>query len=216
MIDLEMCRIPANIQKRVGLTQEIIQIGAVCMENGEVCGRFSEYVKPRYGRISCFINRLTGIRESDVCGAQELDEVLKKLTEWAGESEAVFVSWSMTDRIQIRREMAAKDIENRRLEEAMESWEDCQELFGRTANVNRCYGLQDALQVADIDPEGTAHNALADAYNTAILYRKLKREGEKGLNSWFLEARRETEPELLRFSMGDLFAGICIGEAVGA
>ena len=43
VIDLEMCGIPKNIQRRVGLKREIIQLGAVILEDGIVRARYSEY-----------------------------------------------------------------------------------------------------------------------------------------------------------------------------
>lgn len=216
VIDLEMCGIPKNIQRRVGLKREIIQIGAVILEDGVVRERFSEYVKPRYGYVDCFIKDLTGIRQADVSRAESIETVLERFLAWAGPEEAVFVSWSMSDRSQLRREMETKNIVIDGMDRIFETWEDCQELFGKTVNINKRYALREAVIFADIDTEGCEHDALSDAVNTALLYRKLHTEGEAGFNSYFREAHRETQPEILQFSLGDLFGGISLGTAVSA
>ena len=215
VVDLEMCKVPRSIQRRIGIKREIIQIGAVLLEDGIIRGRYSEYVKPEYGHIDCFIKDLTGIHQSDLYNAKGIEEVLKSIMDWAGE-DAVFVSWSMSDRSQLRREMETKNIVIDGMDRIFETWEDCQELFGKTVNINKRYALREAVIFADIDTEGCEHDALSDAVNTALLYRKLHTEGEAGFNSYFREAHRETQPEILQFALGDLFGGISLGTAVSA
>ncbi|MBP3215182.1 MAG: exonuclease domain-containing protein [Clostridium sp.] len=216
VIDLEMCGIPKNIQRRVGLKREIIQLGAVILEDGIVRARYSEYVMPRYGHVDCYIKDLTGIRQADVCQAEPIETVLEHFMSWAGPEEAVFVSWSMNDRAQLRREMEAKHIVIDGFDRIFETWEDCQEMYGKVMESSRCYALREAVICADIDTEGHEHDALSDAVNTALLYEKLRTEGEAGFNRYFRKAHQETQPEILQFSLGDLFGGISFGIAVTA
>jgi DNA polymerase III epsilon subunit-like protein len=67
VIDLEMCKVPKSRRFGYGLSMEIIQIGAVSLdENGEILDKFVSFVRPEYGFIDSAINRLTGIRQYDV------------------------------------------------------------------------------------------------------------------------------------------------------
>ena len=216
VIDLEMCKVPRSIQRRIGIKREIIQIGAVLLEDGIIRGRYSEYVKPEYGHIDCFIKDLTGIHQSDLYNAKGIEEVLKSFMDWAGE-DAVFVSWSMSDRAQLKHELEMKNIVITEWNEILENWEDCQKLFGKTVCAeNKRYSLREAVVFADIETRGAEHDALADAYNTALLYVKLKTEGEDGFNTYYQEAHQETMPDILQFSLGDLFRDMAVGECVSA
>lgn len=62
----------------------IIEIGAICVEQGEITGEFSTYVNP--GRkLEERITALTGIRNEDLEDAPELDEIFPELLEFLGD-----------------------------------------------------------------------------------------------------------------------------------
>ena len=77
------------------------------------------------------------------------------------------------------------------------------------ADVMSAPHFEEALIASDIIPEGRAHDGLADAYNTALLFAKLEQDPDYELNEFYKTAREE-ETEHLSFSMGDLFAGIVL------
>lgn len=62
----------------------IIEIGAIRVEQGEITGEFSTFVNPGR-RLEERIIELTGIREEDLEGAPELDEVFPELLEFMGD-----------------------------------------------------------------------------------------------------------------------------------
>lgn len=208
VLDLEMCNVNRTMARQYGLKNEIIQVGAVLLDQGfEKAGEFNRYVKPVYGRIDGFIHKLTGIDVSDVSDAEDLETVLREFLSWMPE-DAVIVSWSMSDRGQLFGEMRAKGICFEELDRRYESWVDCQQIFGERINVSRCYSLEEALVAADIVTDGRAHNGLADAYNTALLYAKLSTEQEFQMNPYYRQAREAKHDSHLNYSIGDLLSGM--------
>ena len=111
VIDLEMCKVPKGLcRKEYGYASEIIQIGVALLdENLTVSRTFMTYVSPQFGRIDSFIQELTGITQKEVTGAPGLEEALIQLVAWLPQN-TILVSWSDTDKLQIQKEIAAKNI----------------------------------------------------------------------------------------------------------
>ena len=77
VIDLEMCRVPKSMKRRYHYMHEIIQIGAILMnEEYEIIDSFNSYVKPEYGFLDGFIKNLTGISGADIKDAPGIEEAL--------------------------------------------------------------------------------------------------------------------------------------------
>ena len=211
VIDLEMCMVPKGFRKYgYKYRQETIQIGAVLLdENYEVIDEFNTYVKPEYGWIDDFIEKLTGISQHNVADAPSFEEALEAFLDWLPADDVRCVSWSDSDPKQIIHESFAKGIEDDRLEIIFANWIDCQKTFGQKMDRKKSYSLEEALFISNIAPEGRAHNGLVDAANTATLFAKLETEPDYRLNEWYETARNE-EVDHLCFCMGDLFAGIVL------
>lgn len=207
VVDLEMCKVPFKARNnKFRWARETIQIGAVLLnESFEVIDEFVTFVTPQFGFIDTYINNLTGISRGDVAKAPTMQEALTAFVEWLPEDTKV-VSWSNSDEIQIRHEIAGKDIEIERMEEILENWIDCQKTFADKLNNQRCYRLSEALIAADINYQEGAHDGLVDAYNTALLFAKMEREQELVLNPYYRNVIKEEEPS--GFSMANLFAGL--------
>ena len=208
VIDLEMCRVPKCMKKEYGFRTEIIQIGAVKLNSKyEIEDKFSIYVKPEFGTIDSEIKRLTGISNEDVYDAMYLEDALKEFCKWMGRSKYVAVSWSDSDLVQFQKELAEKEIACKKIENLYEGWFDAQSLFGEKLDTTKQYNLTEALIAADIVEEGRTHDGLSDAYNTAKLFGKMKKEKEFKLNTLYFEAKY-VEPTRLTSTIGDLFAGL--------
>ena len=183
VIDLEMCRVTKEMKKEYRAKHEIIQIGAVLLdEDMVVTDRISILVKPEFGWIDPFIERLTGISQSQVTDAPMLADAMRQFIEWLPKEDLVAVSWSMTDKMQFEKEFAAKGMSFEEMDRMFEGWVDCQETFTRRVHAGRSYSLTDAMIATDIEGEGRAHDGLADAYNTALLFAKMETEEELVLN----------------------------------
>lgn len=209
VVDLEMCKVPkSNRTRDYKWADETIQIGAVLLnDNYEIIDKFNTLVLPELGHIDGYIKNFTGIDNKDVAEAPKMAEAVKMFTDWIPEGDIEMVSWSMSDANQFRHELIGKGIENSRMEELLENWNDCQETFSEKLESDRSYNLGEALVIADIIQEGKAHDGLYDAYNTALLFVKMETEPEFKLNSIFENARND-EVEHLSSSLGDLFKGL--------
>ena len=89
VIDLEMCRVPRDYRnKAYHYAYETIQIGAVLLnEEFKQVGTIREYVHPEHGVIDPFIERLTGIKNSQVKKAPRIGEALVHMIDWIGDRE---------------------------------------------------------------------------------------------------------------------------------
>ncbi len=208
VVDLEMCRVSNDMRKKFNVKQEIIQIGAVLLdEEYKVIDKFSSYVKPYFGKIDPFIQKLTGISNDNIKNASDIQTVLGKFFRWLP-CDAVPVSWSNSDRKQLLSETFEKNLVIPDLEDVVEVWTDCQKEFGEKLDSRKCYSLEEALVATDIITEGQAHDGLIDAYNTALLFSKIRTEEEFKLNPYYETAHNDSEAEALTFSMGDLLSGL--------
>lgn len=183
VIDLEMCIIPKGVGRKIyPWYGEIIQIGAALLNDRyETVDTFNTYVSPEYGTIDRYIEALTGITNDDTRFAPPIRQALSAFMQWVP-CDAIFVSWSNSDKMQLENETACKNIAVPMLQRYLDTWIDCQQLFAEVMNSKKQYGLTDALIIADIDYEEHAHDALVDACNTAKLFAKMKREPNMKLN----------------------------------
>ena len=193
IVDLEMCNVPLGFKREVfNWKNELIQIGAVLVdENLEIIEEFMTLVAPEFGTIDAFIEKLTGISRKDVQDAPRIKEALKLFIDWIPD-DAVLVSWSENDEIQIRNEVEAKGICVEGLDIYLDSWIDCQKTFGEKMSADKDYRLSEALIIADIDYDEGAHDALVDARNTARLFIKMEKEQVLELNPYHFGTIEET------------------------
>ncbi len=206
VVDLEMCKVPFEARKeeyRYG--NETIQIGAVLLnESLEIEDEFETYVMPQFGHIDFYIKKLTGICPSNVNNAPDMKEALHKFIEWLPEDVKI-VSWGNSDKLQIQRETESKHISISGLDDLLDGWIDCQEIFGEKVHTKRRYKLSNALIAADINYEDGAHDGLIDAKNTALLFAKMKKTPELALNPCYKSAISEEYSESIGFTLGSLF-----------
>ena len=188
IFDLEMCRV--NKYKRTEqfhYAQELIQIGAVLLdESYEVADRFETYVTPQFGALDPVITNLTGITREKLKDAPSTEEALMRFSDWIPD-DAILVEWSDSDRHQLYNELYGKDIYDDKLEDLLEEIIDCQELFGEKMNTTRQYMLSEALIIAAIDDYSDgAHDALVDAINTAMLFKKIMLDKDFTLSPYLI------------------------------
>lgn len=209
VIDLEMCNVPRNHrEKTYKYAKETIQIGAVLLdEDFKRIGTLTQYVQPEFGVIDHFIERLTGIRNSQLKNAPKLQEALLHMLNWIGDCEYKIYAWSESDRNQILHEMKAKKIDDVRITSFVEKekWIDYQFVFMKRFDFNRPISLAEALERAEIEPEGKFHDGLDDAVNTGHLIKKLKLNPEYQLVQYELSGE---ESKSLSCTLGELFSGL--------
>ena len=156
----------------VAIRGEIIQIGAVRVtEDQQVADEFQVMIRPKYYRhLNRRVSKLTGIKEARL--KEEgipFPEAMARFREWCGE-DVIFLTWGFDD-IGILRE-------NLRLYQLPEDWTarwyNAQMIFNaQTDNSNSQKALKTAMEIFGIEATRPAHDALGDAYHTALICARL-------------------------------------------
>ena len=159
----------------VAIRGEIIQIGAVRVtQDRQVADEFQVLIKPKYYRhLNRRVSKLTGIKETRL--KEEgipFPEAMEAFRAWCGE-DIIFLTWGFDD-IGILKE-------NLRLFGLDESWTDrwynAQMIFNaQTDGSTSQKALKKALEIFEIEPSRPAHDALGDAYHTALICARLDLE----------------------------------------
>ena len=153
------------------LNCEIIQIGAVLLNDAcQVIDTFTAEVKPSlYRSINRNVRMLTGIDDTMLKNAQGLEDVILRFKNWCPE-EYVFVTWGYDDIAVLGGNLKYFSLDSSWLKESY----NLQMIFcSQTNNENRQYALSYAMQYFNIDADKPLHNALTDAYYTALVCQKL-------------------------------------------
>ena len=155
----------------VQIRGEIIQIGAVRLRDGQVADEYQVMIRPKYyRRLNRRVSKLTGIKESRLLAEGiPFPEAMEQFRAWCGEN-VVFLTWGFDD-IGILRE-------NLRLFKLDESWTgkwfNAQMIFNaQTDGSNAQKALKTAMEIFGIEATRPAHDALGDAYHTALICAKL-------------------------------------------
>ncbi|MBE6978223.1 MAG: exonuclease domain-containing protein [Ruminococcaceae bacterium] len=165
----------------VAIRGEIIQIGAVRItEDQFVADEFQVMIQPKfYRRLNRRVSKLTGIKEERL--RQEgvpFPQAMEQFRAWCGE-DVIFLTWGFDD-IGILQE-------NLRLFELdtawTNKWYNAQMMFNaQTDGSNSQKALKTAMEIFDIEPSRPAHDALGDAYHTALICAML--DLKKGMQEY--------------------------------
>ncbi len=209
VIDLEMNPIDKHDQARIICKDEIIEIGAVMLDDllHEISS-FRTYVKPEHNdKIERRITTLTGITNEMVQNAPRFHEALRMFTNWclACGDDITIYAWSESDFAQITKEMALKTYRATGAEERILTtpWSDFQHEFDTHLGFDRQLSLKMALDMAGLDFSGRAHDALDDARNTAELLQVFR--DETLFNKTLRKIKEAMEPTPCTNTLGDLF-----------
>lgn len=151
---------------------EIIQIGAIRLREGRIPSEeFQVLIQSKYfRRLNKRISKLTGITEARL--RQEgvsMEEGLEQFRAFCG-PEPILLSWGFDDIPVLR--------ENLRLfglpDEWTGRWYNAQMIFNaQTDGSSAQKALKTAMEILEISPSRPAHDALGDAYHTALICAKL-------------------------------------------
>lgn len=157
--------VTAIVQDPVYLTGEIVQIGAVKLdEYFHPVDELRLFIAPQYyTKMHRSVATLTGIRDKDLAEKGiSFPEAYQQLSEWCGNTYA-FMTWSMNDIPMLIDNMILHGIDTSNLPECY----DLQRIFSREIMRSETrYSLDTALAL--LKEKGySAHDALHDARNTA-------------------------------------------------
>jgi len=156
----------------VHIRGEIIQIGAVRVtEDQEVTDEFQIMIKPKYYRhLNRRVSKLTGIKESRLKEeGVPFDYAMEQFRAWCGE-DIVFLTWGFDDIGILKENLLLHGLET----DWTEKWYNAQMIFNaQTDGSTAQKALKTAMEVFGIEATRPAHDALGDAYHTALICARL-------------------------------------------
>ncbi len=179
VMDLEWNQ-PTNYQspifRKVGdsLLFEVIQIGAVKLnEQFQILDSVSIPVRPtHYITIHPRVRRMTRLGQEELCDAPDFLEAMAQFTAWCGE-DYVFLTWGCDDISVLQ-----QNIDFFRFQPSMPKMYDIQRLYAAAFELGASQkALKSAMEHLEIAPDEDRnfHNAMHDAYYTALVFQKLPR-----------------------------------------
>lgn len=159
----------------VTIRGEIIQIGAVRLdEEGNPGDEFQIMVAPKYyRRLNRRVSKLTGIKEARLREeGVPFPEAMELFRRWCGENP-VFLTWGFDDIGILRENLQLFSLDT----DWTEQWYNAQMIFNaQTDGSNSQKALKTAMETFEIQASRPAHDALGDAYHTALICQRLDLE----------------------------------------
>ena len=165
----------------VQIRGEIIQIGAVRVtEDQQVADEFQIMIKPKYYRhLNRRVSKLTGIKESRL--REEgipFPEAMEQFRQWCGE-DIVFLTWGFDDIGILRENLLLFGLDTA----FTDKWYNAQMIFNaQTDGSTSQKALKTAMEIFGIEATRPAHDALGDAYHTALICARL--DLQKGIREY--------------------------------
>ncbi|MBQ5711618.1 MAG: exonuclease domain-containing protein, partial [Oscillospiraceae bacterium] len=156
----------------VQIRGEIIQIGAVRLtEDGAVEDEFQVMIRPKYyRRLNRRVSKLTGIKEAELRdNGVPMVEAMEQFRKWCGE-DVIFLTWGFDDITILRENLRLYGMD----ETWVSRWYNAQMIFNaQTDGSTAQKALKTAMEIFEIEATRPAHDALGDAYHTALICAKL-------------------------------------------
>lgn len=156
----------------VAIRGEIIQIGAVRVTRDQhVADEFQILIKPKYYRhLNRRVSKLTGIKEARLREeGVPFPEAMETFVRWCGE-DVTFLTWGFDDIGILRENLELFGIDT----DFTQRWYNAQMIFNaQTDGSNAQKALKTAMEMFSIEPSRPAHDALGDAYHTALICARL-------------------------------------------
>ena len=155
------------------LRGEIVQIGAVRMtQEQQIADEFQILIRPQYfKKMNRKVASLTGIRDSLLREkGVRFPEAAAQFAAWCGE-DCVFLTWGFDDITILRENLAVFGLESG----WTARWYNAQLIFNaQTDGSTSQKALKTAMEMFSIEATRPAHDALGDAYHTALVCQKLR------------------------------------------
>ena len=156
----------------VQIRGEIIQIGAVRVtEDQQVADEFQILIKPKYYRhLNRRVSKLTGIKETQLREeGVPFPEAIEAFRNWCGE-DIIFLTWGFDDIGILRENLMLFGLDT----SFTEKWYNAQMIFNaQTDGSTAQKALKTAMEIFEIEATRPAHDALGDAYHTALICARL-------------------------------------------
>ena len=171
----------------IHLRGEIIQIGAVRLnEDFTPADEFQIDVKPVYfKRMHYKVKKLTGFDRDRLAKGVSFPEALEQFRRWCGGEEVTFLTWGCDDQGIMEQNIIIHDLDW----DWISGWVNLQLIYNLQTDSDKTQkSLATAMEHFEIQQTRIAHDALGDAYNTALVCTHL--DLEQGLNDYATAAQK--------------------------
>ena len=158
----------------IKLRGEIIEIGAVKLtQDMQPAEEFTIDVKPVYfKRMHYKVKKLTGFDKERLALGHSFPDAFEQFKQWCGE-DVTFLTWGCDDRGIMEQNIIIHDLDW----DWINSWINLQLIYNmQTDGDKNQKSLATAMEHFGIEQTRVAHDALGDAYNTALVCSKLDME----------------------------------------
>ena len=155
----------------IHLRGEIIQIGAVRLtEDMKPADEFQVDVKPVYfKRMHYKVKKLTGFDKERLSHGESFPDAMEKFREWCGD-DVTFLTWGYDDQGIMEQNIMIHDLDW----DWIAGWINLQLIYNlQTDGGKNQRSLATAMEHFEIEQTRVAHDALGDAYNTALVCAQL-------------------------------------------
>ncbi|MGI6027799.1 MAG: exonuclease domain-containing protein [Candidatus Heteroscillospira sp.] len=155
----------------IRLRGEIIQIGAVKLtEDFKPAEEFQMDIRPVYfRRIHYKVKKLTGFDKERLAGGVKFKHAIEEFLKWCG-PDCTFLTWGFDDKNIMEQNLIVHDLDI----DWMGSWINLQVIYNLQVDGDRNQkSLATAMEHFGIEQTRVAHDALGDAYNTALVCSRL-------------------------------------------
>lgn len=151
---------------------EIIQIGAVRVTDRQIVGdEFQVLIKPKvFRKLNKKVSQLTGIKDAQLAEhGIPFPDAMEQFRDWCGD-DCVFLTWGFDDIGILKENMALHNLDD----SWVDRWYNAQMIFNaQTDGATAQKALKTAMQMTGVEASRPAHDALGDAYHTAIVCTRL-------------------------------------------
>ena len=154
---------------------EIIQIGAIKLDSHfNIIDTFNSYVKPQiYKSIHPFVGKMTGIKAEDVINAPTFAQVYKDFKKFVStKKNTILCVWGTGDLKELFRNITYYDLPYKSLTKSYINVQLYASMYFNNP-AGKSIGLQNAIQMLNLNQDKSYHNALNDAYYTAQVFIKI-------------------------------------------
>lgn len=155
----------------IHLSGEIIEIGAVKLKEDMTPGEeFTIDVKPVYFRRMHYkVKKITGFDKERLAQGIAFADALEQFRQWCGE-DVTFITWGNDDQRIMEQNIIIHDLDW----DWIAGWVNLQLIYNlQTGGDKNQKSLASAMEHFEIEQTRVAHDALGDAYNTALVASRL-------------------------------------------
>ena len=155
----------------IHLRGEIIEIGAVKLDENMMPGEeFTVDVKPVYfKRMHYKVKKITGFDKERLAQGLPFPDALEKFRDWCGD-DVCFITWGCDDQGIMEQNIIIHDLDW----DWIGGWINLQLIYNlQTGGDKNQKSLASAMEHFEIEQTRVAHDALGDAYNTAVVASRL-------------------------------------------